>query len=99
MEELDVHCQKLLKEAPTQAAWLERSLLLHQWQQCEMLLLGHATFGSSTNNIAESTGFNLLVRPVGELSVREPGPADAIRGLCEILCKQCQQAEFGCYNL
>ncbi len=87
-EERDAHWQELLKTAPKQAAWLERSLLPHQWQQCEMLLLGHATFGSSTNNIAESTGFKLLVRPVGELSVRERGPADAMRGLCEILCKQ-----------
>ena len=87
-EERDAQWNELQNKAPRQATWLERNLRPHQWQQCEMLLLGHATFGSSTNNIAESTGFKLLVRPVGELSVRERGPADAIRGLCEILCKQ-----------
>ncbi len=62
----------------------------HQWQQSEMLHLGRPTqaFNCSTNNLAESTGYLLLVRQMGELAVRKRGPADAIRGLCEVHCKQ-----------
>ena len=54
-----------------------------------MLYLGWPSFNCSTNNVAESTGYLLLVRPVEVLAVREHGSADAIiaiRGLCEVLC-------------
>jgi hypothetical protein len=63
-------------------------LVQHQWQQSEMLYLGWPSFNCSTNNVAESTGYLLLVRPVEALAVRERGSADAIRGLCEILCQE-----------
>jgi hypothetical protein len=81
-EERDEAWIKLQKVAPQQARWLQDSLLPHQWQQSEMLHHGRPTqaFNCSTNNVAESTGYLLLVRPVGELAVRNRGPADAICG-------------------
>jgi hypothetical protein len=51
-----------------------------------MLYLGWPSFKCSTKNVAESTGYLLLVRLVGALAVRERGSADAIRDLCEVLC-------------
>ena len=68
-EERDEAWSKLQKIAPQQARWLQDSLLPHQWQQREMLHLGRPTFNCSTNKVAESTGYLLLVRPVGELAV------------------------------
>ncbi len=68
-EEHDEAWSKLQKIAPQQARWLQDSLLPHQWQQSEMLHLGRPTFNCSTNNVAESIGYLLLVRPVGELAV------------------------------
>jgi hypothetical protein len=61
-----------------------------------MLHLGRPTFNCSTNNVAESTGYLLLESPVGELAVREHGPADAIRGLYEgFLQTKCYEKKIG----
>jgi hypothetical protein len=94
-KERDEARSKLQKVAPQQARWLQDSILPHQSQQSEMLHLGRPTqaFNCSTNNVAESTGYLLVIRPVGELAVRKRGPADAIYGLCEVLCKQSAKKE------
>jgi hypothetical protein len=64
-ETRDEKWKKLYKIAPLQAEWLGR-LDRTQWQTSEMLALGFSTFGATTNNIAESTGFKLLARPNGK---------------------------------
>lgn len=58
------------------------------WQTCELIQLGYSSFGATTSNVAESTGFKLLTRPPGKLSIRESSPGDCILRLCELLCEQ-----------
>ncbi len=61
-------CIYYLQRPPVSARGLPQ-----QCQKCKMLLLqvGHATFGSSTTNTAESRGYMLLVRLIWELCVLE----------------------------
>ena len=77
-----IHCHQGIYTFPLQS-------LQCLGKSAKMSHVGHAAFGSSTNNIlhtAESLWHMLLDRPICELSVLEQcrALANAVRGLCEM---------------
>lgn len=86
-EERDIKWQELLQVAPRQAEWLGR-LEPNLWQTCEIVAHGFRSFGATTNNVGESTGFALLKTSPGTLCIRERSPPDCIHGLLDFLVKQ-----------